>query len=82
LAVPPAGGGTVVLSEDFTAEDAGKIPNVVIEKGEGGDDVAYRLPGPLEALGRSFVTENLLPFEVISALLLVALVGAIVIARE
>jgi NADH-quinone oxidoreductase subunit J len=79
-AVPPASGGTVVLGDDMTAEDAGKIPNVVIEEGE--DGVAYRVAGPVESLGRSFVTENLLPFEVISALLLVALVGAIVIARE
>ena len=79
-AVPPTGGGTVVLSDDFTAEDAGRIPNVVIEEREG--EVEYRLPDPIEALGRSFVNENLLPFEVISALLLVALVGAIVIARE
>ncbi len=33
-------------------------------------------------LGRGFMTQYLLPFEVTSALLLVALVGAIVIARD
>jgi len=33
-------------------------------------------------LGRSFVTDYLLAFEVASAILLVALVGAVVIARE
>jgi len=79
-AVPPTTGGTVVLGDDMTAADAGQIPNVVVE--QGADGVTYRVAGPIESLGRSFVTENLLPFEVVSALLLVALVGAIVIARE
>ncbi len=37
---------------------------------------------PSEALGVSFLTTYLLPFEVISVLLLVAVVGAIIIARE
>ena len=80
-AVPPASGGTVVLNAEMTAADAGRIPNVVVTENEEGT-VSYRVPGPTEALGRSFVTENLLPFEAIGALLLVALVGAIVIARE
>jgi len=37
---------------------------------------------PIEALGEALVTTYALPFEVASVLLLVALVGAIVIARE
>jgi NADH:ubiquinone oxidoreductase subunit 6 (subunit J) len=37
---------------------------------------------PIELLGEALVTTYALPFEVASVLLLVALVGAIVIARE
>ncbi len=37
---------------------------------------------PLAALGRSLVTTYLLPFELLSVLLLGALVGAIVVARK
>jgi NADH-quinone oxidoreductase subunit J len=41
-------------------------------------------PGAIEALGQGLVSPNfyLLPFEVASVLLLVALVGAVIIARE
>lgn len=41
-------------------------------------------PGAIEALGRGLVSPDfyLLPFEVASVLLLVALVGAVIIARE
>ncbi|MBN1659828.1 MAG: NADH-quinone oxidoreductase subunit J [Anaerolineae bacterium] len=41
-------------------------------------------PGAIEALGQALVNPNfyLLPFEVASVLLLVALVGAVIIARE
>jgi NADH:ubiquinone oxidoreductase subunit 6 (subunit J) len=37
---------------------------------------------PIGDIGKAFVTTYLVPFEVISVLLLVALVGAIMIARE
>ena len=37
---------------------------------------------PIGDIGKAFVTTYLIPFEVISVLLLVALVGAIMIARE
>ena len=39
-------------------------------------------PAPTEEIGRSFLTEHLLAFEVLSILLLAAMVGAIVLARR
>ena len=39
-------------------------------------------PGVVELIGRSLMSEHLLAFEVISVVLLVALIGAIVIARD
>ncbi|MCB9176132.1 MAG: NADH-quinone oxidoreductase subunit J [Caldilineae bacterium] len=42
----------------------------------------FRLPGQVVMLGRSLMTEHLLAFEVVAVVLLVALVGAIVIARD
>ena len=41
-----------------------------------------RIPDTVTAIGRSLMTEHLLAFEVISIVLLVALMGAIVIARD
>jgi len=38
--------------------------------------------GNLEAVGTALFTEALLPFEIASVLLLVAMVGAIVLARD
>ncbi|MEM6343781.1 MAG: NADH-quinone oxidoreductase subunit J [Bacteroidota bacterium] len=38
--------------------------------------------GSVEAIGRSMMTEYLFPFEMISVILLAALVGAIVVARK
>lgn len=43
---------------------------------------AVRIPGSIASIGRSLMTEHLLAFEVISIVLLVALMGAIVIARD
>ena len=37
---------------------------------------------PLEVLGKSFLTDYLVPFELVSILLLMTLVGAIVVARK
>ena len=37
---------------------------------------------PLDVLGKSFLTDYLVPFELVSVLLLMTLVGAIVIARK
>ena len=37
---------------------------------------------PLEVLGQSFLTDYLVPFELVSLLLLMTLIGAIVIARK
>jgi NADH-quinone oxidoreductase subunit J len=47
-------------------------------------DLPNRLgePTPTAAIGRSFLTDHLLAFEVLSMLLLAAMVGAIVIARR
>lgn len=39
-------------------------------------------PTPTEEIGRSFLTEHLLAFEVLSILLLAAMIGAIVLARR
>lgn len=67
--VLPSGGGTLVVATDDggAAATAGQ-PELFL--------------GPVGMLGRAFVTDYLLAFEVVSAILLVALVGAIVIARE
>ena len=67
--VLPAGGGTVNVATDEGAAAATS-------------DQPELVPGPVAMLGRSFVTDYLLAFEVASAILLVALVGAVVIARE
>jgi NADH-quinone oxidoreductase subunit J len=45
-------------------------------------DGGFELPGQVVMLGHSFMTEYLLAFEVMAIVLLVALVGAIVIARD
>ena len=47
-----------------------------------GTDSAAVLPDQVTQLGRVLMTEHLLSFEVISVILLMALVGAIVIARD
>jgi NADH-quinone oxidoreductase subunit J len=79
--------GTVVLAEDetgphgMTYAQAQAIPGAVQEKNAAGASVV-RVPGTVDRIGRAFVTDYLLPFEVISVILLVALVGAIAIARE
>lgn len=72
--LPPSGG--VVLS----AEAAATIPGAVrtIEAGA----PVYRLPDQVVMLGRALMVEHFLAFEIVSLILLVALIGAIVVARE
>jgi NADH:ubiquinone oxidoreductase subunit 6 (subunit J) len=62
--------------------DPEELPYVAERRvGSGLEPVAV-LPDPTMMLGMSFVTDQLLAFEIISVILLVALLGAIVIARE
>ncbi len=84
--VLPASGGSVVIAtteggEGLSRGEAAMLPGAVVEKDESGQAV-IRVPGTIAMLGRAFVTDYMLPFEVISAILLVALVGAVIIARE
>jgi NADH:ubiquinone oxidoreductase subunit 6 (subunit J) len=52
-----------------------------IENGDGVEGETL-VPGPIPMLGRTLMTDYLLAFEVASVLLLVALIGAVIIARE
>ncbi len=72
--LPPSGGAVV------SAEAAAAVP-AVVKQTEAGAAV-YRLPEQVVMLGRAFMIEHFLAFELISMILLVALVGAIVVARE
>ena len=45
-------------------------------------DVSVNMPANLKALGETLFTDYLLPFEVTSILLLVAMIGAIVLVRK
>lgn len=84
--VLPSSGGTLVTAGPADAAGNGApapaalVPGAMPLRTDGG--VTVHIPGPIVMLGRSFVTDQLLAFEVISVILLVALVGAIVIARE
>ncbi len=81
-AVVPPGGALVVTGESgLTREQALTVPGALEETDAAGNKIV-RVPGSVERLGRAMMTDYLLPFEVVSALLLVALVGAIVVARE
>ncbi len=71
-----AGAGGVAI----TAEQAASLPAAVRTEADGA--VTYAIPDQVTMIGRAFMTEHLLAFEVISLILLIALVGAIVIARE
>jgi len=79
-AVLPASGGTVVLAEGPAASAAGERPGEGVAGG--GTATGVVVPGPTEGIGQALMTDYLLAFEVAGAILLVALVGAIVIARE
>ena len=48
----------------------------------GGGQASRGLPAQPEAIGRSLFTEFLLPFEVTSLLILIALMGAVVFAKK
>lgn len=81
-AVVPPGGALVVTGESgVTQELAMTVPGAMQETDAAGNPIV-RVPGSVERLGRAMMTDYLLPFEVVSALLLVALVGAIAVARE
>lgn len=77
-AVPPPSGGVVVASAELP--DPALAPGAMAREDADGSTIV--VTGPTAALGRAFVTDYLLAFEVAGALLLVVLVGAIVIARE
>jgi NADH-quinone oxidoreductase subunit J len=77
IVVTEADGGPAGLD----LEQARQIPGAIEEVGAGGAP-AIRIPGTIDRLGRGFVTDFVLPFELISVVLLVALVGAIAVARE
>jgi NADH-quinone oxidoreductase subunit J len=62
---------------EIAAAAAKTVPTVM----QGADGVAI-LPNQVAQLGQVLMTEHLLAFEVISVILLMALVGAIVIARD
>lgn len=74
----PLSTGEVVPGDGVTlsAEAAAAVPGAVRVGSE------IMLPGTVAQIGRALMTEHLLAFELISMILLVALVGAIVIARE
>lgn len=72
--VPPNSGVAI------TAEQATGLTAAVKTTASGVP--VYTLPDQVTMIGRAFMTEQLLAFEVISMILLIALVGAIVVARE
>jgi len=78
-AVVPAAGG-LVLTGDSLAERATVPGALVIQDEAGAPTVAAS--GNIATLGRAFMSDYLLAFEVAAVILLVALLGAIVIARE
>lgn len=80
--VVTSAGGTVVIGDGMSVEAAARVPGAIAVRGPDGASESYVVPSPVAALGRAFMMEYLLPFEVIGAILLVAMVGAIVIARE
>jgi len=92
--VPPPAGGVITSSEIASdgAEQADPVaaafaeadaPAIAIMEADpsGGGSVA-RVPDQVTAIGRSLMSEHLLAFEVIGLVLLVALIGAIIIARQ
>lgn len=85
--LPPAEGGVIsdASGVPLARADADAPAFAIAEDVVGGDEqvtAAVRIPGAVASLGRSLMTEHLLAFEVISIVLLVALIGAIVIARD
>jgi NADH-quinone oxidoreductase subunit J len=78
--------GTVLVAAgeggatEAQVDAARAVPGARDERLPGGG-TAVRIPGTIERLGAGFVTSFLLPFEVISVVLLVALVGAGAVAR-
>jgi len=84
LVLPSAGAVVVPASAPSAAEAVAPgqtQPYAARERGADGVEV-LRLPNPTVMLGKSFMSDQLLAFEVISVILLVALLGAIVIARD
>jgi NADH-quinone oxidoreductase subunit J len=84
-AVVPPGGGVVVSADGI--DDPALVPGVVAAPTPRAPETpqapaAVLATGTTAALGRSFVTDYLLAFEVAGAIVLVAMIGAIVIARE
>lgn len=72
MAVPAA-----LIAGGFAAALIGMIARSAVF-----ETVPDAAPWPVAALGRSFVGQYLVPFEAVSLLLLVALVGALLIAKE
>jgi NADH-quinone oxidoreductase subunit J len=93
--VLPADGGRVVLASEVDAKAvvAQGLPAPVdeagarqitsaMEKTDASGKTTYQVPGSVVMLGRAFMRDHFLAFELASVILLMALVGAIVIARE
>lgn len=92
--IVPSDGGKVVLASGATAvgaaasavpagmsaEAAGQLTGVIETKE--GETTVINVPGSIVMLGRAFMHEHLLAFELASIILLIALMGAIVMARE
>lgn len=83
--VLPAGGGQVVAAPaPVTGDEVGQVerlPYTTTTTNADGESVTT-LPDPIVMLGKSFMSDQLLAFEVMSVILLVALLGAIIIARD
>jgi NADH:ubiquinone oxidoreductase subunit 6 (subunit J) len=87
--VLPASGGDLVIGADAAAapgsglsqRDALSVTGAQPKMDQAGHQTIH-VPGPVAMLGTAFVTTHLLAFELISGILLVALMGAVIIARE
>ncbi len=83
-AVLPPAGGSVVLSTQTSPPET-PPSTAIVGAAENTDETGQafvRVPGPIVMLGIALMTRHFLAFELISAILLVALVGAVILARE
>jgi len=81
-AVLPPAGGTVVLAEGAGGATTGDLDLAPGTVAGAGGETGGAVPGPTVGFGLALMADYLLAFEVAGAILLVALVGAIAIARE
>jgi NADH-quinone oxidoreductase subunit J len=76
-----AAAGLLAIGAMFVAAGRGRLEGTAAGASSAGGPGAAAT-GNLEAVGTALFTEALLPFEIASVLLLVAMVGAIVLARD